>query len=437
MYIGMPKIAKELSALEVKRLCQPGWHAVGGVAGLLLQVRPPSVDGAPVPRSWILRLRIAGERQVLGLGPYPQVSLAEAREQARKLSLEAKGGVNLLTRKRAERSALIAAASRNKTFQQCAESYIEAHASDYTNDKHRKQWVSTLQAYAFPIIGKMLVADIEMRHVLDVLLQPTKHRDGRSGKLWETKTETAKRLLDRVRTVLDFATVNQYRSGTNPAVWKGYLDTQLASPRGLQQVKHQPALPYSQAGDFMSKLRKNESISAKALQFLILTGVRSGSVRLAEWSEIDLTKKLWTIPAEHTKARREHRVPLQTQAIALLKSLPKIAGNNKVFPSPRGRALSDMALSQLMRGMRERGELTVEAVPHGFRSTFRDWAAEQTNYPDEIRRVASGHTVGDSVKEAYQRTDLLEKRRRLMNDWANFLDRPAASSKILPMRRVV
>ena len=437
MYIGMPKIAKELSAIEVKRLCQPGWHAVGGVAGLLLQVRPPSVAGAPVPRSWILRLRIAGERQVLGLGPYPQVSLAEAREQARKLSLEAKGGVNLLTRKRAERSALIAAASRNKTFQQCAESYIEAHASDYTNDKHRKQWVSTLQAYAFPIIGKMLVADIEMRHVLDVLLQPTKHRDGRTGKLWETKTETAKRLLDRVRTVLDFATVNQYRSGTNPAVWKGYLDTQLASPRGLQRVKHQPALPYSQAGDFMSKLRKNESISAKALQFLILTGVRSGSVRLAEWSEIDLTKKLWTIPAEHTKARREHRVPLQTQAIALLKSLPKIAGNNKVFPSPRGRALSDMALSQLMRGMRERGELTVEAVPHGFRSTFRDWAAEQTNYPDEIRRVASGHTVGDSVKEAYQRTDLLEKRRRLMNDWANFLDRPAASSKILSMRRVV
>ena len=283
----------------------------------------------------------------------------------------------------------------------------------------------------------MLVADIEMRHVLDVLLQPTKHRDGRTGKLWETKTETAKRLLDRVRTVLDFATVNQYRSGTNPAVWKGYLDTQLASPRGLQRVKHQPALPYYQAGDFMSKLRKNESISAKALQFLILTGVRSGSVRLAEWSEIDLTKKLWTIPAEHTKARREHRVPLQTQAIALLKSLPKIAGNNKVFPSPRGRALSDMALSQLMRGMRERGELTVEAVPHGFRSTFRDWAAEQTNYPDEIRRVASGHTVGDAVKEAYQRTDLLEKRRRLMNDWANFLDRPAASSKILPMRRGV
>jgi integrase len=437
MYIGMPKIAKELSALEVKRLCQPGWHAVGGVAGLLLQVRPPSVDGAPVPRSWILRLRIAGERQVLGLGPYPQVSLAEAREQARKLSLEAKGGVNLKARKRTEQSALLAAAARNKTFQQCAEAYMEAHAPDYTSDKHRKQWVSTLQSYAYPVIGKMLVADISMRHVLDVLQQMTVHRDGSTGKLWEVKTETAKRLLDRIRTVLDFAAVNEYRTGTNPAMWKGYLDTQLASPRGLQQVKHQPALPYAQAGGFMAKLRKNESISAKALQFLILTGVRSGSVRLAEWSEIDLKNKLWTIPAAHTKARREHRVPLQPQAIALLKSLPRIAGNNKIFPSPRGKALSDMALSQLMRGMRERGELTVDAVPHGFRSTFRDWAAEQTNYPDEIRRVASGHTVGDAVKEAYQRTDLLEKRRRLMNEWGNFLDQLAAgsNSKISPIRR--
>lgn len=437
MYVGMPKIAKELSAIEVKRLSRAGWHAVGGVAGLLLQIRPPAPGNVLPARSWILRLRIAGERQVLGLGSFPQVSLADARDQARKLSLEAKGGINLRAKKSEQRSAMLAAAARNKTFQQCAETYLAAHASDYTNDKHRKQWASTLQTYAFPIIGKMLVADICMRHVLDVLLQPTNHRDGTSGRLWETKTETAKRLLDRVRTVLDFATVNEYRSGTNPATWKGYLDTQLASPRRLQKVKHQPALPYALAGDFMAKLRQNASISAKALQFLILTGVRSGSVRTAEWSEIDLKKKLWTIPAEHTKARREHRVPLQPQAIALLKSLPSIAGNNKIFPSPRGKALSDMALSQLMRGMRERGELTFDAVPHGFRSSFRDWAAEQTNYPDEIRRVASGHTVGDAVKEAYQRSDLLEKRRQLMNEWANFLDRPAtgSNSKISPIRR--
>lgn len=432
----MPKIAKELSALEVKRLTRPGWHAVGGVAGLLLQIRPPAKQGQPIPRSWILRLRVAGQRQPIGLGSYPQVSLAEAREQARKLSLEAKGGVNLVARKRAQRSALIEAAAKNKTFRECAEAYMEAHATDYTNEKHRKQWSSTLDAYAYPVIGSMLVADVTMRHVLDVLQQNTSHRNGTTGKLWYTKPETAKRLLDRIRTVLDYATVNEYRSGTNPATWTGFLDTQLPSTRGLKKVKHQPAVPYRKIGDFMVQLRKNESMSAKALEFLILTGVRSGSVREADWSEIDFAERLWVIPKEHTKAKQEHRVPLQPQAIKLLNGLKKVAGSEKVFPSPTGKALSDMALSQLMRGMRERGELTVEAVPHGFRSTFRDWAAEQTSYPDEIRKAASGHAIGDTVKEAYQRTDLLEKRRNLMADWAKFLGKPSALTKatVTPIR---
>jgi integrase len=437
MFLGMPKIAKELSALETKRLSSPGWHAVGGVAGLLLQIRPPAREGDPSPRSWILRLRVAGQRQPIGLGSFPQVSLAQAREQARKLSLEAKGGVNLLERKRAQRSALIAAASRNKTFRDCAEAYMEAHASDYTNEKHRKQWASTLEGYAFPLIGRMLVSDVSMRSVLDVCLQETTHRNGTTGKLWHTKPETAKRLLDRMRTVLDYATVNEYRSGTNPATWKGFLDTQLPSPRGLKVVKRHPALPYRLAGDFIAKLRRNTCISAKALEFLILTGVRSGSVRLAEWSEIHIEEKLWVIPPEHTKAKREHRVPLPPQAVTLLKALPQMADTNIVFPSAKGKALTDMSLNQLMRGMRERGELTVEAVPHGFRSTFRDWAAEQTNYPDEIRRAASGHKVGDAVKEAYQRTDLLEKRRRLMSEWADFLDKPsvANAANVIPVRR--
>ncbi len=436
MSYGMPKIARELTALEVKRLNKPGWHAVGGVAGLLLQVKPPAREGAAFSRSWILRVQVAGQRQPVGLGAFPQVSLAEAREQARKLASEAKGGVNLLARKRAQRSALIAAASRNKTFRECAEAYMEAHASDYTNEKHRKQWPTTLETYAYPVIGRMLVADITMRHVLDVLLQETTHRDGSAGKLWHTKPETAKRLLDRIRTVLDYATVNEFRSGTNPATWRGFLDTQLPSPKGLKQVKHQPALPYPQMGDFMVKLRRNESISAKALEFLILTGVRSGSVRMADWSEIDFQRKLWIIPADHTKTKEEHRVPLQPQSIKLLKGLSLMAGTDKVFPSPTGKALSDMALSQLMRGMRGRGELSVEAVPHGFRSTFRDWAAEMTSYPDEIRKAASGHAVGDAVKESYQRTDLLEKRRHLMNDWATFLDQPstARGARVTPIR---
>jgi integrase len=393
------------------------------VPGLLLQIKPPVREGAPISRSWILRVQVAGQRQPVGLGGFPQVSLAAAREQARKLAAEAKGGVNLIARKRVQRSALIAAASRNKTFRDCAEAYMEAHASDYTNDKHRKQWASTLETYAYPIIGKMLVADITMRDVLDVLLQETTHRDGSTGKLWHIKAETAKRLLDRIRTVLDYATVNEYRSGTNPATWRGYLDTQLPSPRGLKSVKHHPAVPYTQVGDFMVNLRRNESTSARALEFLILTGVRSGSVRLANWPEIDFKNRLWVIPAAHTKAKREHRVPLAPQAIRVLQGLERMAGTDKVFPSASGKALSDMALSQLMRGMRERGELEVDAVPHGFRSTFRDWAAERTSYPDEIRKAASGHVVGDQVKEAYQRTDLLEKRRELMNEWANYCGR--------------
>ena len=433
----MPKIVKALTTIELNKLTKVGWHAVGGVAGLLLQVREPADPKGQIPRSWILRVRIGSTRQPIGLGPYPQVSLAEVREQAKKLVIEAKQGINLKVKKRAQRSALLSAAAKNKTFRECAEAYMEAHSSDYTSDKHRKQWPATLETYAYPIIGSMLVSDIAMRDVRNVLEQETFVDPKTKGKLWYVKTETAKRLLGRIKTVLDYATVNEYRTGTNPAQWTGYLSTQLPSPKKLQKKEHHPAVPYQQMGDFMSKLRGNSSISAKAVEFLILTAVRSGSVRQAEWSEIDFEKMLWTIPPEHTKARQEHRVPLQNQAVQVLRSLPKLAGSNVIFPSPRGKALSDMALSQLMRGMRERGELTVEAVPHGFRSSFRDWAAEQTNYPDEIRKAASGHAVGDSVKEAYQRTDLLDKRRELMNAWANFLDMPSneKGNTITPIRK--
>ena len=422
----MPKIVTPLSDLQVRRITRVGWHAVGGVAGLLLQVRKPEKVDSQMPRSWILRVKVGDQRQPIGLGSYPQVSLAVAREQAAKLSIEAKQGVNLKAKKTAQRSALIAAA-KNKTFQECAAAYMDSHSSDYTNEKHRKQWPSTLVTYAYPIIGNMLVSEIAMRDVRNVLEQETVVNKNTKGKLWYVKTETAKRLLGRIKTVLDYATVNEYRSGTNPAQWTGFLSTQLPSPKKLQKKEHHPAVPYQQMGDFMLKLRSNPSLSAKALELLILTAVRSGSVRNAEWSEIHLDNALWIIPAEHTKARQEHRVPLQPQAIRLLNSLPKLAGTNLIFPSRTGKPLSDMAFSQLMRGMRERGELTVEAVPHGFRSTFRDWAAEQTAYPDEIRKAASGHTVGDSVKQAYQRTDLLEKRRRLMTEWARFLDAKSIS----------
>ena len=422
----MPKIVTPLSDLQVRRITRVGWHAVGGVAGLLLQVRKPEKVGSQMPRSWILRVKVGDQRQPIGLGSYPQVSLAIAREQAAKLSIEAKQGVNLKAKKTAQRSALIAAAAKNKTFQECAAAYMDSHSSDYTNEKHRKQWPATLVTYAYPIIGNMLVSEIAMRDVRNVLEQETVVDKNTKGKLWYVKTETAKRLLGRIKTVLDYSTVNEYRSGTNPAQWTGFLSTQLPSPKKIQKKEHHPAVPYQQIGDFISKLRSNPSLSAKALELLILTAVRSGSVRNAEWTEIDFDNSLWVIPPEHTKSRKEHRVPLQPQATKLLKSLNRSSGSNLIFPNRTNKALSDMALNQLMRGMRKRGELTGEGVPHGFRSTFRNWAAEQTAYPDEIRKAASGHTVGDSVKEAYQRTDLLDKRRNLMNEWAKYMEHPTA-----------
>ncbi len=428
----MPKIAKVLSAVEVNRIKEAGWHAVGGVAGLLLQVREPTQEGTLPARSWLLRVRVGNTRHPIGLGSYPQVTLAEAREMAKGLVIEAKQGVNLKAQKSARRSALLAEQARVKTFIECVEAYTEAKGVEHTNAKHRKQWVTTLETYAYPIIGKRLVADITRADVLRVLNQPANPKDPKSESFWLVKNETANRVLGRIKTVLDYAKSSEYRSGDNPAEWTGNLKNILPAPNTIKTIEHHPSLPYEMVGDFMQVLKGKEGLAAKALQFLILTAVRSGSVRAAEWSEINLAEKLWVIPAEHTKTKKhEHRVPLPLQAIALLKSLPKLADNQKIFPSVRGGALSDMTLGAVIKRMNipkvvwedKKGK---PCVPHGFRSTFRDWAAECTSYPDEIRKAASGHTVGDSVHQAYQRTDLLEKRRRLMEEWAKFLDLPSA-----------
>ena len=436
----MPKIVKPMSALAVSKLATVGWHAVGGVSGLNLQIREPQNKSAdsPMPRSWVLRASIGTTRVPLGLGSYPQVSLADAREAAKKMADAIRHGIDPRVQRKEARSALIASIAKNKTFKECAEAYMDAHAAAYTNDKHRKQWASTLNTYAYPIIGNMLVSDISMRNILDVLTQDVKDEKGKKlGDLWRLKTPTAQRLQGRLKTVLDYAIVNEYRKGTNPANWGGFLDTQLPSPTKIKPQKHHPAIPYAEVGDFMTQLRKNESISAKALEFLIHTAVRSGSVREAQWSEIDYEAKVWNIPANHTKTKENHRVPLSDQAIKLLKSLTPDGESKFIFPSPTKVALSDMALSEIMRGMLERGEIKEKAVPHGFRSTFRDWAAEQTAYPDEIRKAASGHVTGDDVKQAYQRTDLLEKRRKLMQEWSAFLDKPSIkkSGQVLPLKR--
>lgn len=435
----MPKIVKPFTALAVSRIKTTGWHAVGGVAGLLLQVRETSQPNAPDAKSWIMRIKIGNQRVPLGLGSYPSTSLEVAREQARKIALDIKDGTDPRAKRKAIKSAALLSQAKSKTFKECAEAYLLAHAADYSSDKHRKQWETTLRTYAYPIIGNLLVANITMQDVKKVLTQQIKDIKTKKtiGTLWEKRTETATRIQGRIKSVFDYAIVNEYRTAINPAVWTGYLETQLSAPNKLQKITHQPAIPYKDVGDFITKLKSKDSISAKALQFLILTAVRSGSVREAEWQEIDFENMTWNIPAEHTKTKQEHRVPLSAQAIALLKKVPKITGNKKIFPSPKGKSLSDNTLSKLMRDMRATGDLKIHAVPHGFRSTFRDWAAEQTAYPDEIRKAASGHRVGDAVQQSYQRTDLLEKRRKLMDEWANFLDKPSTKQQanVLKLRK--
>jgi integrase len=285
----------------------------------------------------------------------------------------------------------------------------------------------------------MLVSEISMRNILDVLLQEIHDSKTKKslGKFWEVKTETASRVQQRLKAVFDFAMVNEYRSKNNPAIWDGFLDTQLSSPKKIKQVVHHPSIPYQEIGDFMMNLRKINCMSARALEFLIHSGFRSGSVRNACWSDIDLEKKLWVVPASDTKTKIEHTVPLSPEAIKILKSINKVEGCDLVFPSPTKKALSDMALSMLMRDMKDRGEFKTDAVPHGFRATFRVWLAEQTSYPDEIRKAASGHKVSDTVKQAYERTTFLDKRRNLMNEWSEFLNRPSTinSTNVTPIRK--
>jgi integrase len=418
----MPKVAQVLTAQQVKSIKKTGQHAVGGVPGLCLQVTASNQTHVHISRSWLLRYTFAGKRKNMGLGAYDQLLLSEAREAARLALRLLHQGVDPVVSRKAAKLKFVNDQIKAKTFKECARDYMAAHLPKHRNVKHQKQWESTLRQYAFPKIGDLPVGELETSHILAVLQQTT-IKDGRKGTFWQVKTETAKRLRGRIENILAFADVAGYRSGKNPAEWKNHLETQLPSPAKIMRLSHQPAMPYLECGAFIKTLRKKNVIGAQALEFLVLTGVRSGSVREANWDEVDLVEQVWTIPAPHTKSDREHRVPLVGQTIALLNSLPRIANVDKIFPGKRGGALSDSTLSKLMREMRDAGEFTSEGVPHGFRSSFRDWGAEQTSYPEELRKVATMHVVGDAVQQAYQRTDLLEKRRQLMKDWADYLDR--------------
>lgn len=389
--------AVSLGALEVSRLTAPGVHFVGEVAGLALQV---VATGA---RSWILRIQIGGRRRDMGLGGYPDVSVAQARQAAREARAKAKAGIDPIEHGRAARSALKAANVAAKTFKECAASYIDAHKATWSNAKHKDQWINTLATYAYPVMGDMLVRDVGLPQVLAVL-EP----------IWPIKTETATRLRGRIESVLDWATVREYRAGLNPARWKGHLDSLLAMPGKVAKKEHHKALAVAEMGAFMMALRKQVGTGARALEFAILTAARSGEVRGAIWAEIDKAAKVWTVPADRMKMRKEHRVPLSDAAITVLEALPRMASTDLVFPAPRGGQLSDMTLTAVTRRMK------VAAVPHGFRSTFRDWCAERTNYARDVAEMALAHAIGDRVEAAYRRGDLFDKRTRLMVEWAAF-----------------
>lgn len=405
----MARKAKELSALAVGRLREPGLRFVGGVAGLALQVAPSG------SRCWILRVMIGGKRREMGLGGFPDVTLAGAKEAARAARQKIKEGIDPIGDAKAKRSALAAARAASMTFSQAAIAYIATMESEWSNDKHLSQWRNTLRSYAFPVIGKIYVRDIDQSHIMQVL-EP----------IWLTKTETAKRLRGRIENVLDWARVRGYRSGENPARWRGHLDMILPTPGKVQKIKHHPALPFNKLGEFMLKLRQQDGIGARALEFAILTAARSGEVRGASWSEIDIADATWTIPADRMKAKREHRVALNKEAIALLNSLPRT--DELIFPSSKKAILSDMTLTAVLRRMK-RGDVTV----HGFRSTFRDWCSERTNYPRDVAEMALAHAIGDKVEAAYRRGDLFAKRRLMMRDWGKFSGQVQIEAGIVPI----
>lgn len=423
----MPKLAKELSALEVKRLEHDGGKfnkviSVGGVQGLMLQI---TTAGS---KSWILRTPVGGKRRHIGLGSFPTVTLAQARERARAELEKVWRGLDPVEERKALCAQMKAAQMRGLTFTEAVEKFLAGKLTEFRNPKHREQWRSTLTAYAEPKIGIMLVDDIGVSDILRVL-EP----------IWQEKTETATRLRGRIEGVLAWATVAGHRAGDNPARWKGNLDAILPKPSKVAKATNHPALSVKEVAKWFADLQQREGMATRALELMALTATRSGEIRGAIWQEFDLAAGLWVIPAARMKAGKEHRVPLTKQAVELLKALPRDLGTPYVFPAARGGMLSDMALSACMKRINEArpGAYLDQrsrrpAVPHGLRSTFRDWASENGVSHDLAER-ALAHTIRNAVEAAYHRTDLLEQRRKVMEAWAAHLTGNAAEGNVFSL----
>lgn len=414
----MGKKEKALGALAVSQIRRRGITFVGEVTGLGIIV---SGCGS---RSWVLRFTRNGKRRDFGLGGYPSVSLAQAKELARAARAQLMQGADPIDIRQAAQRKLVAAEVGAMTFAEAGRQYIATHEGTWRNPKHAQQWRNTLNSYVNPVIGQLLVADVALPHVLAVL-EP----------IWRTKTETASRLRGRIEAILDWAAARGHRPESNPARWKGLLDKLLPAPGKIAKTEHHRALPYSDLPEFMRQLSAQEGVAARALEFAILTACRSGEVRGALWDEFDLHEGVWTVPASRMKAGKEHRVPLSGAALAIARAQYGNRFCEYVFPSSHlpklgddrlGRPLSDMALSAVLRRM------GVGAVPHGFRSTFRDWAAEQTDFPNEVAEMVLAHAVSNKVEAAYRRGDLFDKRKQLMQDWATYARVERHTSTRLP-----
>jgi integrase len=407
----MARAVEKLNALAVKRAKEPGLYGDG--KGLYLRV------GEGSGKSWVMRYMLDGRAREMGLGSYYDLSLAEARERARVFRKLLKDDVDPIDERRNERLAKQAERERAKgvlTFKTAAEAYIAAHEAGWKNPKHAAQWPATLGAYVYPVFGKLPVQAVDVGLVMKAI-EP----------IWTEKPETASRVRGRIESVLDWATARGYRRGENPARWKGHLENLLPARSRVRHVEHHAALPYPEIADFMAELRQQQGIAARALEFAILTAARTGEVIGARWEEIDLKEKVWTVPATRMKAGHEHRVPLSKEALDLIEALPR-EGEFVFAGGKAGRALSNMAMTMVLRRM-GRADITV----HGFRSSFRDWAAERTNFPREVAEMALAHTVSDRVEAAYRRGDLFAKRRQLMSAWARYCAMPATTGDVVAL----
>ena len=400
----------KLTQADLRRTT-PGLYADGG--NLYLQV---TVNGDSVARSWIFRFAIDGKRREMGLGAVHTFGLKDARAKAAELRKLVYEGRDPIAERDAQRAALAAASAKRRTFDECVASYSRAHSPKWSA-KHAYQWGSAMTRFASPVLGKLPVDIIDVSFVVRVL-EP----------IWHERPEVASRLRGAIESVLAWATVRQFRSGDNPARWTNHLEELLPSRREILPVEHFAALAYRDVPGLIAKLRERSGIVERALEFLILTASRSGEVLGARWDEIGLAERVWTVPAERMKSRREHRVPLCDRALAILNEMKLYRRNGFVFPSERRENLGESPMRELLK------RLGYKATIHGMRSTFRDWAGEQTNFAREVCEAALAHAIGNKVEQTYRRGDALEKRRRLMEAWGGFLARPAAVGDVIPMR---